>query len=399
MKKALELRMQPMPIVRIGLVGLGRRGMRTLERYAFIDGAEIKYLLDTDRSKANMANRELTMSSRPSAEVLEGDDAWDRLCRAHNVDLIYICTDWESHCRLALDAMAHGKCVVVEVPAATSVQECWNLVDAAEEYGVHCFMAENCCYDNFALATYTMAKEGLFGELTHCEGAYIHDLSESLGIGSHSGNPPLGWMERDCARHAGNPYPTHGMGSIGWLLNLHRGDRMKSIVSLTSRGYGKDNLEGRVNSSLIMTEKGRTILLQFDITTPRPYSRIQTICGTRGFAQKYPLPTLNCIGGQGMVDGEKALDEIEKYMTSPAARCWKEGREKKVENEMNYAMDKRLIHCLRYGLPLDIDVYDAAEWSCLAELSAASASQGGMPVEIPDFTRGSWDVLKGHRMY
>ena len=399
MIKALELRMPPMPLVRIGLVGLGRRGMRTLERYAFVDGAEIKYLLDTDRSKAEEANAKLAQSGRPLAVVLDGDNAWDRLCRANDVDLIYICTDWESHCSLALEAMAHGKCVVVEVPAATSVEECWSLVNAAEEYGVHCFMAENCCYDNLALSTYTMSKEGLFGQLTHCEGAYIHDLSESLGIGSHVENPPLGWMERDCARHAGNPYPTHGIGPIGWILGFHRGDRMKCLVSLTSRGHGKDDLEGRVNSSLILTEKGRTILLQFDITTPRPYSRIQTICGTSGFAQKYPLPTLSYKGGQGIVYGENAMAEIEKYMISPAAHCWKEGRRKSVENEMNYAMDKRLIHCLRNGLPLDIDVYDAAEWSCLAELSAVSAIQGGVPVEIPDFTRGNWNVLKEHRMY
>lgn len=156
---------------------------------------------------------------------------------------------------------------------------------------------------------------------------------------------------------------------------------------------------GRVNSTLIRTVRGASILLQLDVTTPRPYSRLQAVCGSEGFAQKYPRPTLKITSSQNILEGDAALTECDRHVNSHAARLWREGHEKGVPNEMNYTMDSRLIYCLRHGLPLDIDVYDAAEWSCLAELSEQSAREGSRPIPIPDFTAGNWQILSGHRMY
>ena len=195
-------------------------------------------------------------------------------------------------------------------------------------------------------------------------------------------------MESSCSMHGGNPYPTHAIGPIAQLLGFHRSDRMLSITSLTARGVaGKQGLTGRVNTSLIQTENGVSIMLQLDVSTPRPYSRLQTVCGSMGYVQKYPLPTIQYEGREAYI-GDEALKEIHKYATSEQAQLWNEGHRCGVDNEMNYAMDARLIYCLRHGLPLDIDVYDAAEWSCLAELSQRSARLGGMPVAIPDFLSG-----------
>lgn len=397
----LELACEPIPRVRIALIGLGQRGMKTLERYAYIRDAEIRYLVDCDTEKLEAANAVLIQTGRPEARILTGSEAWRDVCQQEDVDLIYICTDWATHCPMAVHAMRCGKHVAVEVPAARTVDECWQLIHTAEETRRHCFMTENCCYDFFALSTLEMYRRGLLGEITHCEGAYIHDLRDTLGLkeDGHQHNSTKRWMERSYDEHGGNPYPTHGIGPIGWLLDIHRGDRMEYLVSMTAHGQGPDDRLGRVNSTLIHTYRGISILLQLDVTTPRPYNRLQTVCGTHGFVQKYPVPTLQTADFPHALTGDEALRETEKYATDTASLIWKEGHRRGVPNEMNYTMDCRLIYCLTHGLPLDIDVYDAAEWSCLAELSRLSAAQGSIPVAIPDFTRGAWRQIQGHRLH
>ena len=172
---------------------------------------------------------------------------------------------------------------------------------------------------------------------------------------------------------------------------------MEYLVSQTAAG--KNDL-GRFNNTLIKTQRGVSILLQIDVTTPRPYSRLQTICGTAGFSQKYPMPTLKIKGETDLLTGEEVWEYMSRYCEeNPALHYWEEGHRIGVPNEMNYAMDCRLMHCLHHGLPLDMDVYDAAEWSCIVELSRTSALNGSIPVEIPDFTRGEWQTLKEHKLY
>ena len=388
MPSAFQLACQPIPTVRIALIGLGQRGMKTLQRYAFIQGAEFRYVADLCSKRTNEANKVLVGSGRSKAQELVGKEAWKEACQKEDVDLVYICTEWNSHTMMAVEAMLCGKHVAVEVPAATNVSDCWKLVRTAEKTQRHCFMTENCCYDFFALGTLEMNRLGLLGEITHCEGAYIHNLASYGNDGQFTSETHRNWMESSCSMHGGNPYPTHAIGPIAQLLGFHRSDRMLSITSLTARGVaGKQGLTGRVNTSLIQTENGVSIMLQLDVSTPRPYSRLQTVCGSMGYVQKYPLPTIQ-YGGREAYIGDEALKEIHKYATSEQAQLWNEGHRCGVDNEMNYAMDARLIYCLRHGLPLDIDVYDAAEWSCLAELSQRSARLGGMPVAIPDFLSG-----------
>lgn len=379
----------PLPVVHIALVGMGQRGLKTLERYAYIEGTVIVCVADLDASRTARANARLTATGRPAARPFSGPDAWREACRMSEVDLVYICTDWTSHTPIALEAMRCGKHVAVEVPAATTMADCWRLVETAEATRRHCFMTENCCYDRFALETLEMHRRGLFGQITHCEGGYLHCLTEAPADPQQRAS--YQWIEQACTAHAGNAYPTHAIGPIAQLLDFRHNDRMVSIVSLSPLAQSPEGQRYFAsNTSLIRTARGVSILLQLDVTTPRPYSRLQTICGTQGFAQKYPLPTLQlrdkeALTGHAALTGGAALEALSHYDTSDALKLWLEGREKQVPNEMNYAMDARLIYCLRHGLPLDIDVYDAAEWSCLAELSQRSAELGGVPVEVPEF--------------
>lgn len=388
MPTVANLACTPIPLVRIALIGLGGRGMKTLERYAFIHGAEIRYLVDIDEQRVLLANQKLMQSGRPQAKVLIGEKAWAEACSMQDVDVVYICTEWRSHTTIATEAMRCGKHVIVEVPAATTLRECWQLVETAEKTRRHLFMAENCCYDFFALQTLEIKRRGLFGQIMHCEGAYIHNLNEYKFAPQH-GDTKHNWMIHSCAQHGGNPYPTHAIGPIAQLLDFHNQDRMMRLVSLSSSITipNECNSElGHINNTLILTERGVSILLQLDVSTNRPYNRLQTVCGTKGFAQKYPLPTLQ-LEGEKLLTGNEALSAMQKFATSPASQLWQRGHQLGVPNEMNYAMDARLIYCLQNGLPLDIDVYDAAEWSCLAELTQLSASQGNIPIDIPQFRR------------
>ena len=379
----LQLSCAPLPTVRIGFIGLGQRGMVTLRRYLMIEGIDIVALCDVNSTHLVEAHRLLSADGRYNPTSYDSADGWRVMCRRTDVDLVYICTDWLTHTPMACYAMEHGKHVAVEVPAATTVDECWQLVDTAERTQRHCFMLENCCYDTFHQGMLTMESLGLFGEVTHAEGAYIHDLRDKDDT-----RQSKGWMAHLCRQHNGNPYPTHGLGPVCQLLHIHRGDRLDYLVSLTPLSDFLHN-DVCINNTLIKTVKGKSILLQYDVTTPRPYSRMQTLCGTRGFAQKYPRCCIMLDGNDPLMD-EEAEKHIVTYTHPHIAEIQALGQSLQVPNIMNFTMDYRLICCLRHGLPLDIDVYDAAEWSCIAELSEQSALQGGIPIPIPDFTRGRW---------
>lgn len=379
----LRLACPPLPIVRIGFIGLGNRGMATLRRYLVIDDIEIVALCDIAPAHLDEAQALLANDGRYTPQLYNTQDGWRQLCERDDIDLVYVCTDWLTHTPMACYAMEHGKHVAIEVPAATTVSECWQLVNTAERTLRHCFMLENCCYDTFHQATLTMEAQGLFGTITHLEGAYIHDLRDK-----YDNDGPKGWMGRLCGEHKGNPYPTHGIGPVCQLLHIHRGDRLDYLMSLTPSTDVPHDVY--INNTLIRTVKGKSILLQYDVTTPRPYSRMQTICGTRGFAQKYPR---RCImfDGEEPIKGDAVEPIIAHYTKAEIAAIQQKGHQLGVPNIMNYTMDYRLIYCLRHGLPLDIDVYDAAEWSCIAELSEQSALNGGIPIKIPDFTHGHWE--------
>ena len=391
-KNLLQMQCEPIACVRIGFVGLGVRAKRAVHRMMHIEGCEVVALCDLVKENLDDATAIIAGSGHPSPAIFTGNDGWKQLCEQPNVDLVYICTDWASHADIAVHAMQQGKHVATEVPAATTIADCWRLVDTAEHTGQHCIMLENCCYDEFELCTIKMAKEGVLGEIIHAEGSYLHDLRERISSNDNGERRWSNWQVEFMNSHNGNPYPTHGLGPIALAMGINRGDRMKSIVSLSSVRVGdKDGLNGTMNSSLITTENGKTILVQHCISLPRPYSRAFLVSGTEGFAQKYPVPMYAFApDSENAITGTACDKLLEKYRHPFVTEYKERGTELCGRRWIDYAMDCRLIHCLRNGLPLDMNVYDAALWSCLVELTDTSANNGGAPVEIPDFTRGKW---------
>ena len=391
--------------VRIGFIGLGNRGSGAIRRYIRIEGAEIAGLCDKDTSKISKSQKVLSDANLSKAKEYSGNDGWKAMCENPDIDLIYICTPWSLHTPMAVYAMNHGKHACTEVPAAKTLDECWQLVETSEKTRKHCMMLENTCYDFFEQMTLNMARNGLFGELVHAEGAYIHNLIDSnFGKTSYSDM----WRLKENATRNGNLYPTHGLGPISQCLNINRGDKFDHLVSISSNDFqmgkmasdlaSKDAFyneyvgkpyRGNMNTTIIKTNNGKTIMLQHDVTSTRPYSRIHLLSGTKGVAQKWPEPGRIALGEEWM--SEKELKEIEEKYSTPLVKYIGEVA-KKVGGHggMDFIMDWRLIDCLRNGLPLDQDVYDAAAWSVITPMSEMSVAKRGKTVDVPDFTRGSW---------
>jgi len=408
-KDVLELRCEPLDTVRIAFIGLGMRGSEAVRRYTFLEGVRVVALCDVVPENVDNANKILVAKGLPRAESYTGPEDWKQVCERADVDLVYVCTHWDLHTPIGVYAMEHGKHVALEVPAALTVKECWQLVNTAEKTRRHCIQLENCNYDFFEMATLNMVQKGLFGEIVHAEGAYIHDL-RYLNFNDTTGYWNM-WRLKHNALENGNLYPTHGLGPIAHVLNIHRGDRMDYLVSVSSgqfgmtayakEKFGEDSeyaqtayLNGDMNTSVIRTLKGKTVMLQHDVTSPRPYSRLHTISGTKGFAQKYPRPGIALEPDGHTFLSDVALDSLLLQYEHPIVReVGLKAKEVGGHGGMDFIMDYRLVYCLRNGLPLDMDVYDAAEWSSIIELSRTSVANSGRPVAVPDFTRGAWEQL------
>ncbi len=393
--------------VRIGIIGLGMRGPGAVNRLCHIEGTEITALCDIEPERVQHAAEILTENGRPAAVMYHGDEnVWKELCRRDDVDLVYIVTDWKDHAAMAVYAMEQGKHVAIEVPAAMSMAEIWSLIETSERTRKHCIQLENCVYDFFELTCLNMAQKGLFGEILHAEGAYIHNLAEYWNDYHDD------WRLTYNRDHRGDVYPTHGIGPVCQALNIHRGDRMNVLVSMDTKAVnGKDFYEknrgplengyanGDQTTTMIRTEKGKTILIQHNVVTPRPYNRLYQLVGTKGFANKYPIQgiTVDTLSAHSFVPAEVLKGLMETYKHPIHKEIEETARKVGGHGGMDFVMDYRLIHCLRKGLPLDMDVYDLAEWCCLTELTNVSIINGNAPVEIPDFTRGHWNDIDGYR--
>ncbi|MDD4055627.1 MAG: Gfo/Idh/MocA family oxidoreductase [Bacteroides sp.] len=406
--------------VRVGFIGLGMRGPGAVSRFTHIPGTEIVALCDLSEEQVEKSQKMLEEAGLPRATGYYGDtDAWKELCDRDDLDLVYIATDWKNHAKMGVYAMEKGKHVAIEVPAAMTLEEIWSLINTSEKTRKHCMQLENCVYDFFELTTLNMAQQGLFGELLHVEGAYIHNLEDFWSAYWNN------WRLDYNKNHRGDVYPTHGMGPACQLLDIHRGDKMNYLVSMDTESingkknakvmYGKEVDEfknGDHTLTLIKTEKGKTIHIQHNVMTPRPYSRMYQLTGTTGFANKYPvegyviesgsvnkdiIPDHENLNSHGFVSEEMKKILMQEYKHPIHRELEEKAKEVGGHGGMDFIMDYRMIYCLQNGLPLDMDVYDLAEWCCLAPLTAISLENNSAPVEIPDFTRGGWDKIKGYR--
>lgn len=392
-RSVVGLAAQPMERVRVGFVGLGQRGREAVMRWCHLDRTDIVAVCDLSADSVADVQQLLRDNGRPEARAFS---SVEQLCDMPNLDLVYVCTDWASHFAMACCALEHGHHVAVEVPAVMTIREAWQLVDLAERQQLHCMMLENCCYDYFELATAAMAQRGLLGEVVHGEGGYCHNLGDRW-------EP---WRLRYNAVHRGDVYPTHGLGPVCLAMGVHRGDTLRTLVSMDTtpsaavcqhhasivadegalastapNGFAN----GAVTTTLMRTALGRTLLLSHDVQTPRPYSRGYRLVGTKGYADKYPIEQLWI--GEQEVRRDEVETMIERFLPDDIRNLRHTAEQYDNRGGISYIMDYRLVDCLVKGRPLDMDVYDLAEWCAVVELSELSISQGSVPVAVPDFCR------------
>ena len=424
--------------IRVGVVGLGWRGGAAVKRVSKVPGVEVVALCDVIQERIDESQENLQKEGRRPARAYCGKEAYKALCDS-DLDVVYIATSWQMHTTVALYAMEHGKHAFIEVPSATTLDECWALVETAERTRRHCMQLENCCYGEAELLCHNLCKKGLIGELVHGEGAYIHDLRELCycdWANKHTNKLDEGyadyWRLRYNKEHKGNQYETHGLGPIAKCMDINRGDRFDYLVSLESDQYNfeafakarhaghewKDKVKiemGDMNTTLIKTVKGRSIMVQHDVSSPRPYSRINRVTGTKGAFEgfqffdetdPYAHPDRSgcfCRFGWEASPGARMhtyfdMEKMEKLRLEHAHPLWKRAGElaKKVGGHggMDLLMDLRWAYCLQNGLPLDTDVYDLASWCSLGELTERSVRSGSMPQKVPDFTRGAWKTAR-----
>ena len=411
--------------VRVGLVGLGHRGPGAVHRVAMIPGVRVAALCDFRAERVDEQQKWLRDNGKPEAKSFSGPEGWKAMCAWDGIDVVYVVTDWTHHAPIALEAMRCGKHAFVEVPAAMTLDECWELVETSEATKRHCMQLENCCYGEEEMLGLNIVRLGLLGEIVHGEGAYIHDLRKHCYEDPKDGGYWNDWRLRWNIAHKGNQYATHGMGPICQYMNVNRGDAFDYLVSLESsqanfecwakRFVPEDSWKKRakvemadMNTTLVKTKLGRSIMVQHDVSSPRPYTRINLVSGTKGMFwgmpwRVYSGPSMM----QVFLDDPTGQNATHKFMNDADRKAfrakyrhplWKTAGEiaKKVGGHggMDFLMDLRWAYCLQNGLPLDMDVYDLATWCSVAELSEKSVRGGSKPMSVPDFTRGGWKTAK-----
>lgn len=426
----LGLKAPKMQTVRVGFVGLGMRGPWAVMRFCHIPGVEIVALCDYEANRAEDSQKYLRDAGMIPADIYSGEKGYEELCKRSDIDLVYIATDWNHHFPVAKFAMENGKHVAIEVPSAMNLEQCWNLIDLSEQTRLHCFILENCCYDYYEMNALAMAKDGVFGEIIRAEGAYIHELSAFWKAywkdPNDNDKDNLHWRMKYNMENRGDVYATHGLGPVAQVLDIHRGDRMKTLTAMDTKSVvGKGLVEAKTGSectnfrngdhttTMIRTENGKVIEIQHNVMTPQPYNRLYQLTGVKGFANKYPTEgyalgadQLSASGVQPKVDNlsshgflpQAEMDAlVEKYQHPILKKYGEIAKEVGGHGGMDFIMDSRLVYCLQNGLPLDMDVYDLAEWCALAELGEISMDNNCAAVEFPDFTRGEWNVVKGYK--
>ncbi|RKD86295.1 Gfo/Idh/MocA family protein [Halopiger aswanensis] len=397
--------------VKAGIIGLGNRGssMTQLIDAMYPDKGEIRAICDIREEAVESMYSWIDEEGENDAENVDtysgSKNSWKKLVQRDDLDLVFVFTHHQAHTPMAEYAMKKGKHVAVEVPAATSIEECWTLVDTAEQTQQQCLMLENVCYFDEELWITNMVQEGVFGDqLNYASGGYIHNLVSDYFFQAYWND----WRAKNHLQYKGDLYPTHGLGPIAFYMGLNRGDRMEYIASqespesrLTQRAqelpedhwaHGIDDwANGDTTRSEIMTNQGRQIHLQFDVKTNRGYSRKNELAGSEAYHEGYPSQLALNGEGHGFVDDDTYDDYYEEYRHP----LWKEMEEIAEEYGGHGGGDfleiYRLFDAFNEGRPLDMDVYDAAAWSAVRPLSAISIEHGGKPVKFPDFTRGAWE--------
>ena len=397
--------------VRVCVIGLGERGTPQTIQLAHVPNCEVVGVCDLyDDAAQKVANRMQELTGKRPATYSQDKDAYKKMLAELKPDAVIINTNWDTHAQMAIEAMESGAHAFVEVPLATTIEDLWRVVDASERTQKHCMMMENCNYGREELMFLNMVRQGLIGDLLHGEASYIHELrSQMFDVDRGCGS----WRTYHYAERNANLYPTHGLGPVAQYMNIARtDDTFDRIVSFGSPALGrakfaKENLPADhkwnqtefkcadMSNSIIKTKAGRTILVQWDETSPRPYDRRNLIQGTHGTLAGFPTRAAGCgiNDGSAWLASEAEVAELRlKYEHPLWKRLGAEALRHDPRGGMNYLLFARIIECLHHGLPLDQNVYEGALWSAVAPLTEKSVSEGGAPQLFPDFTRGAWST-------
>lgn len=418
-----------MPTVRVAFVGLGMRGPWAVMRFCNIPGVEIVALCDYEEGRAEGCQRFLREKGLPPAAIYSGEKGYEELCKRPDIDLVYVATDWDHHFPVAKCAMENGKHTAIEVPSAMNLDQCWDLINLSETTRQHCMVLENCCYDYYEMNALNMAQHGVFGEIVSAEGAYIHNLDPYWDAywqnPDGSDSQGLHWRMKYNKENRGDVYATHGLGPVAQCLDIHRGDRFTTLVAMDTKSvHGREWVESKTGepctefrngdqtTTLMRTAEGKMVQIQHNVMTPQPYNRLFKLIGEKGYATKYPeehfaltgdavkasgmATRMDDLSGHSFISDAAQEELVKKYYHPILAKYGELGREMG-HGGMDFIMDSRLVYCLQNGLPLDMDVYDLAEWCCLAELGSLSMDNNCASVAFPDFTRGHWQDQKGFR--
>lgn len=402
--------------IKVAIIGVGARGPGHIKTLARLEGTEIVAISDLYEDLATKsANdcKEIGKGQRHNniATYHGSETKWRVMLQEAKPDIVFICTNWKNHAPMAIEAMNQGAHAFVEVPIALTLHEIWDIVNTSEKTKKHCMMMENVNYGRDELMYLNMCRQGVIGEVLHAEAAYIHELrfqmeEQERGTGS--------WRTHHYAHRNGNLYPTHGLGPVAQYMNLGRKeDNFHSLVSFSTPARGRklyaeknyaddhkwnalDYKGGDLNTSIIKTKLGRTIMVQWDETSPRPYSRHNLVQGTKGTLAGFPTRVALEGGVEGATENHhrwaqgEQLDKLREKYDHPLYKRLAEKTKASGHGGMDGLMVYRIVECLRNGLPLDQNVYEGCFWSAVAPLSEASVMQGGVPNLFPDFTRGGW---------
>ncbi|MBS5130656.1 MAG: Gfo/Idh/MocA family oxidoreductase [Lachnospiraceae bacterium] len=390
----------------VGIVGLGMRGYWLMKDVILLmPGVKVTAVCDVYEDRNERAAK---LTEEVCGHVPATETDYKKLIARDDVDVVVVSCAWESHIKVAIDAMKAGKPVGMEVGGSYSVKECWDLVDTYEETQTPFMFLENCCYGRRELMALNMVKQGLFGDIVHCRGGYMHDLREEVSEGEKNRHYRLrNYIHRNCEN-----YPTHELGPIARILNINHGNRMLTLTSMASRSAGiqeyiKDRMsddeklmntrfaQGDVVNTMIKCAGGETILLTLNTSLPRFYSRDFTVCGTKGMYEEEN----DTVFVDKKYTAEEEWDfkanwgnakDYEKDYEHPIWQKFLNDGVQGGHGGMDWLVFEAFFESIRNGEPCPIDVYDAASWMCISALSEESIAMGGHPVAIPDFTNGEW---------
>jgi predicted dehydrogenase len=416
---AFDLSVAPISRVRLAVFGLGNRGQSLIDMLNWLvqEGhAEITAISDINPAKISRAQQQIAEFQQSAPRVFTGTPgAWMEAMTDDVADVALICTPWELHASMAVAAMRGGMHAASEVPIAYTPESCVALVQVAEETQRHCIMLENCCYNREELWLLNMIQDGVFGTVTHAECAYLHDLRALMLDPTYYEDQ---WRLKHHLARNGNLYTTHGLGPVCMYFDILRGDTLTHLTSISSKEaalsealrnskdkklqkMANDVICGDVNTTLIGTAKGRSIMLQFDVHSGRPYNRLDKVVGSK--ATHYGYPSRLYIDHGADWGGHRWLEDAEKaeYQDRYEHPLWDRLQKLAAEHPhghggMDFVMMYRLIRCLNLGQPLDLNVYDGAMWSMVGALSEASVAAGSKRMDIPDMTDGRWKQSVPH---